>query len=148
MATSIQKKGILKTVVLIVLVMGTILGLFLNKITTPRYLSHIQLKINKLEFLKNPIDLNLNNQQWLLVYHTQEQEKALMVFREELREYIKEKTENTALNSLAISTQELPYNIQESIGIIKPNGLLVGYFKPPFDDHKMILTFSSIFTHR
>lgn len=47
-----QQKNIKKTLFILVAVMVTILVLFLNKITTPRYLSNIELKINGLVLIK------------------------------------------------------------------------------------------------
>lgn len=41
-----SKKAIKRTVIILVVVMSTILLLFFNKITTPRYLSDIELKVN------------------------------------------------------------------------------------------------------
>jgi hypothetical protein len=148
MTSSIQKKGILKTVFITLGLMALILILFFNKITTPRYLSNIELKINQLELLKTPIVVAHKNQNWLLIFSSQQQQKVLLSFTDELRKSISERTAIIALEDLAPSKIDLPYDSQEAIGIMKPNGELIAYFRPPFDQHKMILTYSSVFTHR
>ncbi len=71
MMNSDQKKSVQKTVLIIVAIMATILVLFLNKITTPRYLSNIELKINGLVLQKSMtnagLDMSAAEGRWVLL---------------------------------------------------------------------------------
>lgn len=144
-----QKKNILKTVAIIVVVMTTILLLFLNKITTPRYLSDIELKINGLILVKEKPQVEMDNKNtWFLISHTEKQTALIASFLSELKPSIQEKTQ--ALSStepLALQlSQHIPHN--DVIPIINDKNQLIAYIKPPFDQHKMLLTYSSVYTHR
>jgi hypothetical protein len=146
-----QQKNILKTVIIIVMVMATILILFFNKLMTPRYLSDVELKINGLVLLDNPplINVEINESQWLLAAHTQEQKKMLDELELSLRKAVKMSTK-IILAPIALQSQinkELP-NYSTFISIINADKKLMGYFKPPFDEHKMLLTYSSVHAHR
>jgi hypothetical protein len=146
--SDVQRKNILKTVLIIVAIMVTILLLFLNKITTPRYLSDIELKINKLELVKEPVTLQASGNQWSLLASTAEQKAVLAELMPELRPHIQEKTHIITIDSITGINSELPFDPTENIGIANTEGKLIAYFKPPFDQHKMILTYSSLITHR
>ena len=128
--------------------MMAVLLLFLNKITTPRYLSDIELKINKLELMKQPVVINNNDKHWLLLSSNPRQQTLLEGFMTQLRDSIQKNTQIADLSQLNLSSIGLPYNTEDNIGIVNPKGELIGYFKAPFDEHKMILTYSSVFTHR
>ncbi|MGH1485539.1 MAG: hypothetical protein ACRBCI_04910 [Cellvibrionaceae bacterium] len=146
--SDVQRKNIIKTVIIIVAIMVTILLLFLNKIMTPRYLSDIELKINKLELIKEPIILDNNIDKWLLIAGTTEHTKILTELNLELRDSIQEKTNIVEFKQLSPPVDAFPYDPQEHIGIANAKGELIAYFRPPFDQHKMILTYSSVITHR
>jgi len=146
-----QQKNILKTVIIIVVVIATILILFFNKLLTPRYLSDIELKINGLVLLDNPprIDFEKNELQWMLVANTQEQKKVLDKLKPSLRKAVKNST-SIILAPIALQSKinkELT-NYSIFISIINADKKLIGYFKPPFDEHKMLLTYSSVHAHR
>lgn len=146
-----QDKNILKTVLIIIACMITILLLFLNKITTARYLSDIELKINGLVLLDEPPLINLveNKQEWTLVANTEKQKQILDELQQSFRKSVKEST-NIVLAPIALQSQlnkQLP-DYPSVIGVINKDKRLVAYFKPPFDDHKMLLTYSSVVTHR
>lgn len=142
-----REKNVLKTVAILVAAMVIILALFMNKIMTPRYLSDIELKINRLELIDKPVKINTNiEQQWSLVVSSEEQrelaEGLMLVLRDKIRK------QTRIVDASTIASQTLPYDQQENIGIIHATGEFVAYLKPPFDQHKMILTYSSLFTHR
>ncbi len=153
-----QQKNILKTVLTIVVIMVVILLLFFNKITTPRYLSNIELKINGLILLSEPQSLTFDSnelitkhqgKEWVLIAVDEEQKKALDILESKLKKPIKSHTIIMDADSKlqASLSKQLP-KFPETIAIISPNKQLVAYFKPPFERNKMLLTYSSIFTHR
>ena len=114
---------------------------------TPRYLSAIELKINGLELLKQPQAVVANSRGWVLLFKTPTQQKMLKELVPRLGEKIQMQTHIKRYDELNIDWQSLPYNSEQSIGIVQPNNQLIGYFKAPFDLHKMILTYSSLVTH-
>lgn len=146
-----QKKNIKKTVLIIVVLMSSILLLFLNKITTARYLSNIELKINGLVLLDKAEMLDIKNEsaQWLLVANTEKQKELLDEFKPSLRKKAKNATQ-IVLAPIQLQSQLNKFipNYSSNISIINPDHQLIGYLKPPFDEHKMLLTYSSVFTHR
>ncbi len=156
MTEQVQQKNILKTVLTIVVVMVVILLLFFNKITTPRYLSNIELKINGLILLSQPYSIDENKlknkqeaKEWMLIAVDEEQKKALDDLERKLKKPIKGQTIIVDADSelRASLSKRLP-KFPETIAIINPKQQLVAYFKPPFDRNKMLLTYSSVFTHR
>lgn len=147
---TIQQKNIIKTVLIILAVIVAIQVLFLNKMLTPRYLSDIELKINGLVLLKQPKPLSIDQQPegWLLIAGNHEQKQLLVNFVAGLKTAIQAKTSIMESKKVQELNGNSPYDTQEAIGIIHPNQQLIGYLKPPFNEHKMILTYSSIVAHR
>lgn len=146
-----QQKNIIKTVLIIVILMVTILLLFLNKIATARYLSDIELKINGLILLDSPqtMEMPQSDAKWILVASTPEQKKLLDEFYPSLRKSAKAITDVT-LAPISLQSQinkQLP-DYSRYISVINSDKKLMAYFKPPFDEHKMLLTYSSIVAHR
>ena len=143
-----QKKNITLTVIAAILFMAAVLALFINKITTPRYLSNIELKINDLVLLDEPITLqspngsNPQDAQWLLLTHNAEQEKAANALVESLPKKI------ASLTVVSENTVDYPSLDKENIFIVNTDKVIMAYFKPSFDRNKMKLTYSSVFTHR
>ena len=139
----IQKKAIIKTVSIIVVIMTTILVMFINKITTPRYLSDIELKINGLELLKPPYDVKVSNEQshWILVASNKEEMDVLESFYASLK---------TSLRKRVVIQQQdgFPDRRDQTIAIVKSGEHYMGDLKPPYDHHKMTLTLASVITHR
>jgi hypothetical protein len=149
-----QQKSIKKTVWIIVAIMVSILVLFVNKITTPRYLSLIELKINGLVLL--------DKESRALVQHTSSSESWILVVSDEaerqLLDDMMEDLDTAIIDKISIvdeATLTLNVDIQTSksiIPIIKPSddasGQYVGYLVSPFDRNKAILTLSSVITHR
>ena len=148
-----QQKNIRKTVVIIIAVMVVILLLFLNKITTPRYLSAIELKINGLVLLEPAQPLALpysadTRGRWLLIYSDEEQRRIVQELVTGLKAGIQKKSVLLSREALGTAVGRLNYDSGINIGIINDSGALMGYFKPPFEQRKMILTYSSTVTHR
>lgn len=154
-----QKKSIVKTVVIIVLVMVTILVLFIHKITTPRYLSNIELKINGLVLFDQLVSSNLHSafkadaDEWFLVVSNEEDKKILSDFVREFNQKIPNKV--TVLdrdffseNNIVIPEEIMSASTQKNVLLINSSDQYVAYFKPPYDEHKFILTLSSVVTHR
>ena len=141
-----QNKNIKKTVLIILAIMATILTLFLNKITTPRYLSNIELKINGLVLVDKEdrqfIHSGINDLSWLLLPSDEQQKKHLASFHHTLKKNIKDKI------NIADAEQYSLVLPGKYIAIVRPNGEYIAYLKPPFENHKMTLTLSSLITHR
>ncbi len=154
-----QDKKILKTVVILVAVMLTILGLFLNKITTPRFLSSIELKVNGYILLNANKDGSrkdsenifgaYDNDKWTIVIIDESQREAITDLLSSLKNPMKSNTDVVLLNNeiKAKLSQQLP-DRDDIIAVVNENNKLSGYFKAPFDNNKMVLTYSSVFTHR
>jgi hypothetical protein len=149
-----QQKSIKKTVWIIVAIMVSILVLFVNKITTPRYLSFIELKINGLILLdkdnRKQVQYTAQPESWLLVVSDEAERQLLESMMDDLDTSIKEK-----ITVVDETTLTLNVDIQTSksiIPIIKPSGdtsgYYMGYLVSPFDRNKAILTLSSVITHR
>ena len=151
-----QQKSIKKTVWIIVAIMVSILVLFVNKITTPRYLSFIELKINGLVLLdkdsRTLVQHASSSDAWLLVVSDDAERQLLESMMEDLDASVKNKivvVDETVLTS-TIEVQTSKSNIP----IIKPSsdvagsGYYMGYLVSPYDRNKAILTLSSVITHR
>ena len=145
--SSSQHKNIRKTIFVTIGIMTTFLLLFLNKITTPRYLSAIELKVNRLELISPIKKVAAESAYWRFLIMNQEQKQAIEVVLPQLRKKIKAKTMRVSEKSIQDHTIA-QYDSAEHIAIINPAGEMVAYFRPPFDDQKMILTYSSLFTHQ
>lgn len=145
-----MQKNIKKTVLVIVAIMVTILALFINKITTPRYLSNIELKINGLELVKatekNTLGEGVSGDYWMLLAADQEDKAALDALHQELKPSLRKKV--MIVYSAATELKAQVNQSKKIIPIIKPSGEFLGYFTYPYDTHKMILTLSSVVTHR
>ena len=144
-----QQKNITKTVVIIILIMMAFLAMFLNKMTTPRYLSNIELRINGLILFKDPqLSVDLNHTNWVLLVDNAEKkdiaEKLYDTVRSKLRNQlliIDQSTLNVSLLS-ALTLKE------KTIPIFDATGLYRGYLMEPYELNKMKLTLSSVMTHR
>jgi len=139
-----QKKNITLTVIAAILFMATVLALFINKITTPRYLSTIELKINGLVLLNELVNMQAAEpgEQWILLVHNTQQQKAANALLDSLPKKI--------ANSTAVIENTYAYSnlAQENILIANAEQTIIAYFTPTFDRNKMKLTYSSVFTHR
>ncbi|MFT6102236.1 MAG: hypothetical protein ACJAZJ_000721 [Candidatus Endobugula sp.] len=152
--TTDQQKSIKKTVWIIVAVMVTILALFFNKITTPRYLSLIELKINGLVLFKKEnkviIDELVSNSSWVLLIDSEEEKQLLKDVTLLLDDSVKDNVEVISEGTLGAQydlQSDIKFN-KNIIPIIKPTGEYVGYLISPYNRNKVILTLSSVVTHR
>lgn len=154
-----QDKKIFKTVSILFIVMLVILALFFNKITTPRFLSSIALKVNGYVLLnankdgsrkssKNIFD-SYSKEQWTIVILDESQREVITDLLDSLKNPMKSNTNIVLLNNEieAMLSQQLP-NRDDIIAVVNDANKLSGYFKAPFDNNKMVLTYSSVFTHR
>jgi hypothetical protein len=145
-----QKKGIQKTICIIVAIMVTILILFFNKITTPRYLSDIELKVNGLELIakakRSSVGEGVSGEQWILLVDDSDNKQLLDSVHESLKGKLRKKV-LVVYGSTQAFTAEVS-TTKKIIPIIKPSGEFVAYFKAPFDKDKMVVTLSSVVTHR
>lgn len=145
-----QSRNIKKTVLTIVAIMVTILVLFVNKITTPRYLSDIELKVNGLELISSSrrggVGEGVSGEQWMLLVNDPEGKRVLDKLHSSLKSSIRDKVlvvytpTDAFVNAVKGQKKLLP--------IVKPSGEFIGYFKPPYDKDKMVVTLSSVVTHR
>jgi len=95
------------------------------------------------------VDVKSDDSKWFLVANTEEQKKLLDEFYLSLRTSAKKTTE-VMLAPISLQSQinkQLP-NYVRYISIINTDKKFMAYFKPPFDQHKMLLTYSSIVAHR
>lgn len=143
-----QKKGVLKTVAILVLVMATILILFLNKITTPRYLSNIELKINGLVWLEQPQLIPVEGEGWQLLATTPEQFQFLEQVLPQLKSRISQQTEALLIDDESLDILNKTATVYDPVIGVVSNKRLLAYLKPPFDEHKFLLTYSSVVAHR
>ncbi|MBX2809922.1 MAG: hypothetical protein KTR20_14965 [Cellvibrionaceae bacterium] len=144
-----QRKNIYITVALSIGFMVLVLALFLNKMTTARYLSNIELKINGLIMLSQPIDTGIaqHTGSWRLLVETPQAHKLLGALMTALPKKIQQQT--TIIDSTPALQQQLANHLpDDSIAIINQQGQLMAYFKSPFNQHKMKLTYASVVTHR
>jgi len=154
-----QDKRILKTVLIIITAMLVILALFFNKITTPRFLSSIALKVNGYVLLNANKDGSrkdsenifsaYNNDKWTIVILDENQRESIMDLLASLKNPMKSNTDIVLIDNKieAMLSQQLP-NRDDIIVVVNDANKLSGYFKAPFDNNKMVLTYSSVFTHR
>lgn len=153
-----QQKSIKKTVWIIVAIMVSILVLFVNKITTPRYLSLIELKINGLVLLdkdsRTPVQHASSPDSWLLVVSDEEERQLLDSMMDDLDASIKNQIAVVDEATLTLNVEV--HTSKSTIPIIKPSGdtsgvgtgYYIGYLVSPYDRNKAILTLSSVITHR
>lgn len=153
-------KKILRTVLIIAAVVSVILVLFFNKLTTPRFLSSIELKINGYVLLNADRDgsrkespsiltSDQDNKKWFIVVKGETEKQLINDLLPILKSPMNSNTDillSTQIIGAKLSEQ-LP-NKDNLIAVINNEGTLSGYFKPPFDRNKMALTYSSVFTHR
>jgi hypothetical protein len=149
-----QQKSIKKTVWIIVAIMVSILVLFVNKITTPRYLSLIELKINGLILLdkenRKIVQHTSPPNSWLLVISDDAERQLLDSMMEDLDTAIKNKI--TVVDESTLNLNVETNTRKRIIPIIKPSddasGYYMAYLVSPYDRNKSILTLSSVITHR
>ena len=202
--TQRQKLGIWLTVVACLAFITVLWALFYHKITTPRYLSTIELRVNGLVLLKQPqlladlqgqvVAQELLPKKWrLLVLHKGpcsavcvEYMTSLVIMLGQLQQTHLEKTQlvlvaDNAPELLALvnaadqnnvidrnKIQIIPFedshwqsfensvdlaaqhttNAWPKIIIVDDSGHYRGYFTPPFNHNKMLLTYSSVIAHR
>lgn len=147
---SSQRKAITKTVLIIVAIMVAILAMFINKITTPRYLSDIELKINGLDIIlkeqRQSVDASISGDYWMLLASDIDDKTVLDDLHRQLKSSVREKV--VVVYHSASELKAGANIVGKVIPIIKPSGEFLGYFSYPYDQHKMILTLSSVVTHR
>ncbi|ODS24021.1 hypothetical protein AB835_05710 [Candidatus Endobugula sertula] len=140
-----QQKNIKKTVFLLIVAMVTILALFLHKITTPRYLSNIELKINGLVMLEDKQKLNFVsdklNESWILIAADKEDRQRLEALLQMLKPYLRKKV------TIVDRSEVVATFTDDIIPVVRPSGKYLAYFKPPYEQHKMLLTLSSLLAH-
>lgn len=145
-----QQKNIKKTVWVLVAIMVTILVLFINKITTPRYLSQIELKINGLVLLgkesTQTIEELKSSSSWTLLVDSEEEKKLLENIMLSLDNSVKKTI--TVVEENTLNFQSDIQTNKSTIPIIKPSGEYIAYLVSPYDRNKVILTLSSVVTHR
>jgi hypothetical protein len=153
-------KRIYKTILIIFLVVSVIMTLVFNRLMTPRFLSTIELKVNGYILLnadrdgsrkQSPSILSASeyNKKWFIVVDNEKEKKLITNLLSIVNDPMKSNTE------LMVSTPEIDSklfkqvsNQDNFIAVINDTGKLSGYFKPPFDRNKMVVTYSSVFTHR
>jgi protein SCO1/2 len=216
-----MNKNIKISLVLIILFMAAVLSLFINKLTTPRYLSAPELLVNGYYQFPNPkefsnfqiltsndvmLDKDIFNGKWTLIYfgYTRcpaecpiamsliktlystlqskgfnlEDKQALLVTIDpendspnDVDKYAKAFNQTfiggrgdrpmllsmaTQLNVMVVeppksmqhSHMEHLENHSNNILLINPDGQYVGFFRPPFDEEKFLLTYQSVVTPR
>jgi hypothetical protein len=153
-------KKIYKTILILFVIVSVILALVFNKLMTPRFLSSIELRINGYVLLNADRDGNrkespvivqpsLDNKKWIILVKNEAQQKLISNVFTILKDPMKSSTE------VVMTTQEISAKLLQQISdqdnfiaVINDDGKLSGYFKPPFDKTKVVLTYSSVFTHR
>jgi hypothetical protein len=145
-----QQKGIKKTVLIIVAIMATFLVLFFNKITTPRYLSDIELKVNGLVLIDEVKRVTasgaISDKLWMLVVNNEKDKQLLEGLRQNLKGGVGKKI--TLVDKTAIELNANIVTTKKIIPILKPSGEYLGYLTSPYDKKKIIITLSSVVTHR
>ena len=207
--TQRRKRGIWLTVVACLIFITVLWMLFYHKITTPRYLSDVELRVNGLVLLQQPqllADLQgqavveqLSPGKWrLLVVHKGrcgadcvEYMTSLVIMLGQLKQSHLEKTQlvlvtdntaellaliNAADQNDVIDREKIQiisledsnwhgfqgWGVKDSVDraaqhtknaspkiiIVDDSGHYRGYFTPPFNHNKMLLTYSSVIAHR
>ncbi|MFT5420864.1 MAG: hypothetical protein ACI9D5_001617 [Candidatus Endobugula sp.] len=145
-----QQKGIKKTVLIIVAIMATFLVLFFNKITTPRYLSDIELKVNGLvlidEIKRVRASGTISDTQWMLIVNNEQDKQLLEGLRQSLKGGVGKKIILVDQATVELNTEI--NTTKKIIPILKPSGEYLGYLTSPYDKKKLIVTLSSVVTHR
>ncbi len=145
-----QTLGIKKTLWIILLAVVSILALFFNKITTPRYLSDIELNINGLKLIassdRGSVGKDISGEQWMLLVDNPEDKYTLDELYTRLKNRVKKKV---IVVYTPVDAFKKELNSQKKIiPIINPGGEFLGYFSYPYDIEKMTVTLSSVVTHR
>ena len=145
-----QQKGIKKTVLIIVAIMATFLVLFFNKITTPRYLSDIELKVNGLilidEVKRVTASGAISGKQWMLVVDNEKDKQLLEDLRQGLKGGVGKKI--ILVDQATVELNAGTNTTKKIIPILKPSGEYLGYLTSPYDKNKIVITLSSVVTHR
>ena len=190
-----QNRSIWLTVIGCLVFITILLGLFFNKISTPRYLSTVELRINGLMLLEQPqllsalpggqdIAKQLPRQQWSLLIiqrgscgavcverlvpvvsmlnqlpSTYREKTQLVLFANDTAELLQiinqvdqQKSSEQNVATIAIDSLQ-QQGFEEAVGsnkviIVDDSGYYRGYFAAPFDDNKLLLTYSSVLEHR
>ena len=153
-------KKIYKTILIIFVVVSVIMVLVFNRLMTPRFLSTVELRVNGYIILNADRDgsrkasnsiLNSSedNKKWFMVVGNEKEKKLIDDLLSILNDPMKSNTE-VMLTTPAVDSKlaEQVSNQDNFIAVINDEGTLSGYFKPPFDRNKMVVTYSSVFTHR
>lgn len=140
-----QQKNIAKTVLILCVIMVTFVSLFVHKLTTPRHLSEIELRINGLVLDEHPlIDFPVEfsgKNKWILVLSDGDNKSFFESVQKNLRDHIGQQ--------LVLVLQEDQWrDDKKQAFLFKPSGDYIAYLKPPFEERKAILTLSSVITHR
>jgi hypothetical protein len=153
-------KRIYKTILIIFVVASVIMVLVFNRLMTPRFLSTVELRVNGYILLNadrdgsrktSPIILKPSegNEKWFMVVGNETEKKLISNLLSILNDPMKSET-GVMLTTPAIDSKlyEQVSDQDNFIAVINDEGTLSGYFKPPFDTNKMVVTYSSVFTHR
>jgi hypothetical protein len=153
-------KRIYKTIAMIFVVVSVIMVLVFNRLMTPRFLSTVELRVNGYILLNadrdgsrklspSIVDSNEDNKKWLIVVDNESEKELISNLLSIVNDPMKSNTE-VMLSTPIIDSKlfQQVSNQNNFIAVINDTGKLSGYFKPPFDRNKMVVTYSSVFTHR
>ncbi len=89
------------------------------------------------------------NKKWFIVVDNEKEQELIVSLLSIVNDPMKSNTE-VMLSTPDIDTKlfDQVSNQDNFIAVINDTGKLSGYFKPPFDRNKMVVTYSSVFTHR
>ena len=153
-------KRIYKTIAIIFVVVSVIMVLVFNRLMTPRFLSTIELRVNGYILLNadrdgsrklspSIVSSNEDNKKWFIVVDNESEKELISNLLSIVNDPMKSNTE-VMLSTPIIDSKlfQQVSNQNNFIAVINDTGKLSGYFKPPFDRNKMVVTYSSVFTHR
>lgn len=153
-------KRIYKTIAMIFVVVSVIMVLVFNRLMTPRFLSTIELRVNGYILLNadrdgsrklspSIVNSNEDNKKWFIVVDNESEKELISNLLSIVNDPMKSNTE-VMLSTPIIDSKlfQQVSNQNNFIAVINDTGKLSGYFKPPFDRNKMVVTYSSVFTHR
>jgi len=153
-------KRIYKTIAIIFVVVSVIMVLVFNRLMTPRFLSTIELRVNGYILLNadrdgsrklspSIVNSNEDNKKWFIVVDNESEKELISNLLSIVNDPMKSNTE-VMLSTPIIDSKlfQQVSNQNNFIAVINDTGKLSGYFKPPFDRNKMVVTYSSVFTHR
>lgn len=153
-------KRIYKTILIIFVVVSVIMVLVFNRLMTPRFLSTVELRVNGYILLNADRDgsrkqsssilsASEDNKKWFIVVDNEKEKKLITSLLSILNDPMKSNS-GVMVSTPDIDTKLFKQvsNQDNFIAVINDTGKLSGYFKPPFDRNKMVVTYSSVFTHR